>query len=161
MYLQKNFNYLKLKKKISFRTISLFTGINLHTLSLLSHKSEYDATIATIIKLCIFFDLSIHQFIFLDLENRIIQIHKSDADKTILMLQHNIRYLKTIYNLSYKDICNASQINENTLHILLNGNICNTRIRTVIKLAAYFNLSLDLLIFSDLETQKNETIQSI
>lgn len=59
MNLQRNFNYLKEKRKLSYRDISKATGIDIKTLNILAKGNENNTRIETINKLVKFFGIDI------------------------------------------------------------------------------------------------------
>lgn len=59
MHLQRNFNYLKKKSKLSYRDISKATGIDIKTLNILAKGNENNTRIETINKLVKFFEIDI------------------------------------------------------------------------------------------------------
>lgn len=63
MNLQRNFNYLKKSRSLSFRDISKATGINTNTLNILAKGDENNARIETIDKLAKYFDISIDELV--------------------------------------------------------------------------------------------------
>ena len=152
MKLKKNFNWLKEKNNLSFNKIYLATGISISTLQVLVHGDQNNIRIETLIKLCNFFRINIDDFIFSDIEKNIDEIVVRFKQIDSLNLQKNVRYLKEKNKLSYRDICVSASINENTLHILLNGNDRNTRIETVVKLAEYFEKNIDELVSKDIDS---------
>ena len=68
-----------------------------------------------------------------------------------MYLQKNFNYLKSSRGLSYRDISKETQINMHTITTLLKGNENNIRIETVMKLADFFDFSVDVLISTDIE----------
>ncbi len=59
MNLQRNFNYLKKKRKLSYRDISKATGIDIKTLNILAKGNVNNTRIETINKLVKFFEIDI------------------------------------------------------------------------------------------------------
>lgn len=71
-------------------------------------------------------------------------------------LQKNFNYLKASKGYSYRDISIPTSVNMNTINTIANGNENNIRIETIVRLANFFELSLDEFILSDLEEKTNE-----
>lgn len=154
MNLQKNFNWLKYKKNLSFNRIYRMTGISISTLQVLAYGNQNNIRIETVIKLCNCFKVNINDFLFSHIEKEIEEITERYDSIDSLNLQKNVKYLKETNHLSYKKISIATKINMNTLHILLTGNEKNARIETVIKLAEFFEKSIDELVIKDITASK-------
>ena len=70
----------------------------------------------------------------------------------MMYLQKNFNYLKFREDLSFREIAKETGINTNTLQILSKKNDGNMRIEVVLKLADFFQVSLDEFVKKDLTT---------
>lgn len=70
----------------------------------------------------------------------------------MMYLQKNFNYLKFREDLSFRKIAKEAGINTNTLQILSKKNDENMRIEVVLKLADFFQVSLDEFVKKDLTT---------
>ena len=68
-----------------------------------------------------------------------------------MYLQKNVSYLKMKYKLTYQEICSQAGINMRTVTRLLKTDGKNLRIDTVMRVAELFQISIDDLIYKDLE----------
>lgn len=66
-------------------------------------------------------------------------------------LQNNIKYLLNKNNLSYRDVSKESGVSTRAISFIVNKDCSNITISTIIKLATFFNVSIDDLINVDLE----------
>ncbi|MFQ6814376.1 helix-turn-helix transcriptional regulator [[Clostridium] innocuum] len=71
---------------------------------------------------------------------------------SMMYLQKNFNYLKFRGDLSFRKIAKETGINTNTLQILSKKNDENMRIEVVLKLADFFQVSLDEFVKKDLTT---------
>lgn len=69
-----------------------------------------------------------------------------------MYLQKNFNYLKFREDVSFRKIAKETGINTNTLQILSKKNDENMRIEVVLKLADFFQVSLDEFVKKDLTT---------
>ena len=70
----------------------------------------------------------------------------------MMYLQKNFNYLKFREDLSFRKIAKEPGINTNTLQILSKKHDENMRIEVVLKLADFFQVSLDEFVKKDLTT---------
>ena len=70
----------------------------------------------------------------------------------MMYLQKNFNYLKFREDLSFRKTAKETGINTNTLQILSKKNDENMRIEVVLKLADFFQVSLDEFVKKDLTT---------
>lgn len=70
----------------------------------------------------------------------------------MMYLQKNFNYLKFREDLSFRKIAKETGINTSTLQILSKKNDENMRIEVVLKLADFFQVSLDGFVKKDLTT---------
>lgn len=70
----------------------------------------------------------------------------------MMYLQKNFNYLKFREDLSFRKIAKETGINTSTLQILSKKNDENMRIEVVLKLADFFQVSLDEFVKKDLTT---------
>ncbi|MCR0532920.1 helix-turn-helix domain-containing protein [[Clostridium] innocuum] len=70
----------------------------------------------------------------------------------MMYLQKNFNYLKFREDLSFRKIAKETGINTNMLQILSKKNDGNMRIEVVLKLADFFQVSLDEFVKKDLTT---------
>ena len=77
---------------------------------------------------------------------------KNDGCKggIIIFIKDNLIFLRKINNLRWDDIANNSHVPLRTLEGILYKNTTNPRIETVIRLAKYFNITLDEFVLTDL-----------
>ena len=155
MFLLKNFKYLLARNSLSICAIGKKTTIGSSDLSKINRGicNEMNLCLQTVIKISSMFGISLHDFVFKDLEKNCNSGNKEygPMDRSIY-LRKNTVYLSekrkiTLSSLSLKIGCSI-----NTLNRLKRGESkeSNMPIRTVAGLASYFNLTLDELVFEDL-----------
>jgi len=76
-----------------------------------------------------------------------------------MYLQKNFNYLKFREDVSFRKITKETGINTNTLQILSKKNDENMRIEVVLKLADFFQISLDEFVKKDLARMSERMYQ--
>jgi transcriptional regulator with XRE-family HTH domain len=136
VYLAQNLKYLRMKSKETQKDISEFLGVSEMTVSRYeSGDSEPD--IETVIKLSEHYNLSIDDLLLKELRP-LISIHAS-----------NLRFLREKYGMKQKDMANLLGISIGAESKYENGRI-EPPIESLIKIADYFNITLDQLVKEDL-----------
>lgn len=79
----------------------------------------------------------------------------------LIYLQTNLKHLRILYNLSYRQLGKESNVYFKNIYNLENGltDIDKVAFGTIYRLCAYFNISLDNFVFKDLS--QNEVLQGI
>ena len=77
---------------------------------------------------------------------------KNDGCKggSIIFIKENLIYLRKKNNLRWDEIARFSQVPLRTLEGILYKTTFNPRIETVVKLAKYFNITIDEFVLKDL-----------
>lgn len=74
-----------------------------------------------------------------------------------MQIAENLIYLKKKNGLNRTKLSHEININESLLRAIETGSSKNPRIDTVAKIAAYFEISIDDLIYKDLEKEEPDT----
>lgn len=68
-----------------------------------------------------------------------------------MKIRKNLIYLRKINNITRYKLAKELEVNESLLRKIENGVSKNPRIDTLIKLSSYFEITLDDLVYKDLE----------
>lgn len=152
MYIKKNTNYIIQSKKLSYFKIEKETEISRANVEKLINgkRNEKNLTIETVIKLANYFEVSLQDFVLTDLSQ--IDKHKVIFQNTKIHLKANLNYLLKNDGSSARKIELSSGISNGKIQNIIHGKTKqeNLTIETIVKLANYFNLSLDDFVLKDL-----------
>ncbi|MFN7096854.1 MAG: helix-turn-helix transcriptional regulator [Gammaproteobacteria bacterium] len=71
-------------------------------------------------------------------------------------LSNNLKWLLSQYNISTSELARRCQLSQPVLHRLVVGDIDNPQLDTLLAICAYFNCSLDTLVFENLAANNDD-----
>ena len=160
MYIKENIKRLKCFYDFSLRKLSNLTQVSLATLSdtVNGINQEDKILLKTLINLTSCFQITLEEFVLTKLNegnNRhCIMLLKNKE----LFLRDNLMYLADRKGISIRKLAEEASVSKTSLFYLKDKKILeeNMRIGTIVKLASYFNLTLDELVFEDLSKKEKK-----
>ena len=164
MLLLRNFKYLCKMKHFSLNSLSKQLDIGSSNLSRIMRGiyQEKNLPLETVVRLANVFEISLQEFVFVDIAVDGFSLNGYDTNQKDIYFMKNRLYLSSKNTISLNQLSIQIGMHRNTLN-MLNRNEKkekNVTIGTVAKLASYFNLTLDELVFEDL-SKKEKKVGSV
>lgn len=157
MWIKKNLTYFLQKYNYSCRKLENEINISRVMTSRIINgkKDEKNLYLKTVIKLANYFEVSLQDFVFADLSQ--IDKHKAIFQNTKIHLKANLNYLLENDGNPACKIELSSGLSNGMIHNIVHGKAKeeNLAIETVVKLANYFNVTLDEFVFKDLSLEES------